>query len=762
MVKGRLRYASAWQRRCVHSESFSCSTHYAANTEQLRIRFWGIFWADVSSHTSAESDFSTIGQQFGLSSPGIDGVRRYLANSDRPWLLILDNADDTNVDYQKYFPAGNPGVILLTSRNPECLQYATEFGDVHLEGLSDKDAVELLMKTARVADRQREDHRRNAEEIAVSLFHGHPLAIIQAGAYLSKGHCTLARYPKIFEKQRQRLLTYRPKQAQSRYHDVYTTFEASIDMLKALNDQHAKDALQLLSVVGMYAACQLPLSLFEQAWVGGQQILRETGKTSTDDERVDHLTQWHVDQLLPLVGDECSTPDSFRLIEAVRLLEQYSIVTVSGTSNNLSLLVHPLISAWASDRQSIREKQDSWMRAACTIALSSYGSAIWTVEGLRLRPHLRALMLMQPNIVFDSRSQLMSVRVLLHCGWLSQQLRMDLNALRFSQQILRHLHLDDQDLRRQWILLYKMHAVALRRCGQAEQAIPLLEQIVDIESSLPLAHLSRVSSQFELAYAYRSNGHFSKAKVLLESIVSALAADLKETHDVRLTAEHNLAAIYHNTGQTPEAIKSLERVLSIRTRILGQSHIRRQMTQYSLALAYLKDNQIRRAVELFEDFVKNFAIELSEDNPHRIASQTKLAWAYRTDGQIQRGQALLKSIVSGQEDSEHNSPDLIIARKIYAIMLWEERRNGESVEMMKRTVNACQQHLNPENLQRKSAEAWLEFMQSHTQVSNCNFADEVHSLGAVCNNKRHAQPDPELGCYLEGIDYQDLISFDNV
>jgi hypothetical protein len=155
--------------------------------------------------------------------------------------LVLDNADNPTVDYQDYFPDGKQGVVLLTSRNDECQQYAT-VKSIILEGLPKEEAQELLLKAARVPQDQYSVHAEDALKVA-SLLQSHPLALIHAGEYVSRGHCTLAEYPRIFAQQRQRLLAFKPAQAQSRYQDVYLTFEASAAILRSSSTEFTRDAL---------------------------------------------------------------------------------------------------------------------------------------------------------------------------------------------------------------------------------------------------------------------------------------------------------------------------------------------------------------------------------------------------------------------------------------------------------------------------------------------------------------------------------------
>jgi hypothetical protein len=159
-------------------------------------RFRGVFWVDVSTTGTAERSFLDIAEKLSIPAQTWTDARLSITNLKHPWLLVLDNANDPAVDYQDYFPDGTLGVVILTSRNHECQQYAT-VKSVALEGLSSEEAQELLLKAARVPQGQYSVYGGDAN-VVVSLLQSHPLALIQAGAYISRGHCTLAEYPRIF------------------------------------------------------------------------------------------------------------------------------------------------------------------------------------------------------------------------------------------------------------------------------------------------------------------------------------------------------------------------------------------------------------------------------------------------------------------------------------------------------------------------------------------------------------------------------------
>jgi hypothetical protein len=65
----------------------------------------------------AENGFLDITSRLKISAQTWEDGRQRLANIKQPWMLVLDNADDPNVDYQNYFPVGPFGLVVVTSRN---------------------------------------------------------------------------------------------------------------------------------------------------------------------------------------------------------------------------------------------------------------------------------------------------------------------------------------------------------------------------------------------------------------------------------------------------------------------------------------------------------------------------------------------------------------------------------------------------------------------------------------------------------------------
>ena len=245
-------------------------------------RFWGIFWIDGRSETSITNGFATIARTCENHDESREGVILWLQNTSHSWLLILDNADNMDLDMAQFLPAGRNGSILITTRLDECAELQT-VGEDHYERLNEETAIKLLLKACKNKLGSRIDHKDDARAV-VELLGCHALAVIQAGAAISQGLCGLEEYKDFFLTQRDVLLKCSPRQAKSEYGGVYATFEVSATYLKDRNDQEAKDALQLLNFYAFMHFSDFPEIAFEEAWKNSRNEAIVSSRLFTADE----------------------------------------------------------------------------------------------------------------------------------------------------------------------------------------------------------------------------------------------------------------------------------------------------------------------------------------------------------------------------------------------------------------------------------------------------------------------------------------------
>ena len=675
------------------------------------MRFWGVFWVDVSTSSLAEFAFLDIASRLQISAQTWEDTRQGLANVQHPWLLVLDNADDPNFDYQRYIPEGPSGVVMLTSRNQECSRYATE-KCIDLDGLPEAEARELLLRAAGVPRDHHQAFEDDAQGVAI-LLRSHPLALIQAGLYVSRGHCTLAEYPRAFAQQRERLLAFRPAQAQSRYRDVYTTFEASAGFLQSLCTESAADALQLLSVLATCGPSRLPLPLFEAGWTGAQS----TSSSNAGDDDVIKLTPWHVSHLLPLMQANAQEWDSFRLIEAISLLKAFSLVSTDTASGFLSVSMHPLTWAWARDRQDVKGQHNSWVTMGCLIASSRVDDRFWRQHRQQLQPHVQALIAWDISEMFVFERPMEIAYILVTCGWLLYDMRDDAKLFVLMHNLLIHLDLDRQNVDRRWLEVYELTAWNLINYGKIKEAVSLLQQVFKIrEQTLAVVHPARLISEQALARAYYANGQVKEAIILLEHIIKIEAQTLAEDHPARLASRRELATAYLANGQVKEAIILLEHIIKIEEQRLPEDHPSRLASEQALATAYQANKQVKKAIILLEHIVKIKEQRLAEDHPSRLASGQALATAYQANRQLKETVLLLEQVVKirGQTLIEDH-PDRLASQHALATTYWDLGRRNAALQMMKHVVEIRRQVLNEHHPARTGSEAWLEQFESETQ-----------------------------------------------
>ncbi|KAF2274187.1 FabD/lysophospholipase-like protein [Westerdykella ornata] len=538
--------------------------------DAMREDFWGVFWVDVSSPSTAKNGFLAIAKALGSSAESIDESLQALANIKERWLLVLDNADDPAFDYAAYTPSGTQGAVIITSRVPECSQYSTLPAEA-LEGLEEEHSMQLLLKAARVPEASWQSCKEQAKAI-VELLGSHTLALIQAGAYIAEGYYRLDQYCAKYKRLHERLLKHYPKQQQSRYRHVYATFEASVRVLNDSEDEVGRDALDLLGVLSMLHSSVLPLQVFPGAWKGVRQVL-QANDDQTD--KMEALGRWHVSQLPEFIDRQTDEWDDHRLNRASALLASLSLVTRHRLDDLDGLSMHPLVHAWAKDRLGQEQHQMAWEE-----------SETWQSF---LPPSVEEIFSFGPPGTM--------LPILLKCGWVLNRMREDNRLKSLLESLYVVLKITPSEPSPEHIRIWDLAAISLGYLGHARQAVGLLEHVVK-------THPDRLASQHALGFAYQANRQMKEAVGLLEYVVKVQETMLAETHPDRLASQHTLGFAYQANRQTKEAVGLLEHVVKVRETTLAETHPDRLASQHVLASVYWANGQMKEAVGLLEHVVK--------------------------------------------------------------------------------------------------------------------------------------------------------------
>ncbi|KAG8631112.1 hypothetical protein KVT40_000252 [Elsinoe batatas] len=626
----------------------------------LRDKFWGVFWVDVSSEEQAKSDFISVADLIGRSATSIEQVKRFLSNEKRPWLLILDNADDVEWDYDCYIPSGTNTRAIITSRNVECASLASRDHHFALDGLGVEDAEELLYRATKLPSHLKKQHQSDVSGICKVLGH-HALAINQAGAFIAKGLCRIAEYAGLFEKQRSRLLKYHPTQARSRYGNVYSTFEVAAKVLESTETTEAEDALLLLSLLPVYSWTDLPLDLFKAA--RQSQLGRGDGDKwqVVDDESINV----HIDALrLPaahtvhMFHDDADADnlDGLRLQLAVNLLESFALIASTPVNERPCISMHPLVHAWAQTRLPASELLHRWKNGATIVALAARAE-LWGGDLSLLQPHVlrladRAVLSRAPPDQVDD-----VITVFAHLVNLLDILRNDRLCVELLEAMFDKLDISITDPTSAWWPLYRLYALSIRRNGLYRFSADVLAALIRKLSTRSdmVSHSAMLSLRLEYCRSLSWDGNYKDAVQQLKQLYNLCRSRDGEDSADLLSVEHELGSAFRRCGHPLLAIPMLKHALVNRRRALGATNVTTIATQFELALAHLKASQYRDAVPHLEEIVALQKQTLREDHPHRIGSQYRLADAYVRTQQYDSAIKLFEDILHVDDTMDDNT-----------------------------------------------------------------------------------------------------------
>lgn len=593
-------------------------------------------------------------------STDVDDVRYLLANwpADEPWLLILDNADDSSINYADYIPSGERGTVLMSSRLPECAVYKT-LGHIELGNLSKKHCIELLLNSMSVPEPLSAGSMAPAEAITEEMGF-HTLAILQAGAYIASMGISMEKYLIDYREQGDKLLKFIPSQAQSRYRNVWTTFEISVQALKSSDNQSAHDALQLLEVLSTLHYDEIPVDLFQDAWQGA----RKAQSIPEDDEKLDNLSQWHVAQLPSWIDAQKDTWDEARLDEALNELISLALVKRSTAGGDTTVSLHPLIHSWVAIRQDETHRRSSIQSSACTIALTQFSQTKWQSHFERLGPHITTL-IAAPSLVINKQTSTKILQVLLQISVLLRYMRCDAEVSALLKQMLQYFDATLDNPRSNLLPLFHVISRNQFDLGEIDQCIKTIQQVRKIQQSRLHEHdPNRLQTDQELARAYNVNGQWKEAITILEHIcqVHESHMSLNEDDPDRLAVLHLLGDAYESSGRTKEAIPLLTEVVSIEEISREKGDPILFGSKYKLATCYLSNCQIDEAIAIFKELDEVQATNFSDRHPYRLGPQIGLAKAHIENGRSREAIEILENVKNTQNrllESGHSSRPII-------------------------------------------------------------------------------------------------------
>lgn len=137
--------------------------------ENTRDDWSDILFIDSTSRETIMNSLKVIASTKQIGDQHTDTLS-WLSSSVGRWLMVFDNADDTKLGIEEFFPNCPHGDILITSRLRDmALISQGPKSEYCVSGMKFEDARELLLKVAKIEDKELTDQERIAASAIVKV-----------------------------------------------------------------------------------------------------------------------------------------------------------------------------------------------------------------------------------------------------------------------------------------------------------------------------------------------------------------------------------------------------------------------------------------------------------------------------------------------------------------------------------------------------------------------------------------------------------------
>lgn len=323
---------------------------------EIRQYFKPILWVNASSEDSTAQAFEHFAQQMAqkgstFSDPQekIDFVKERLDDHKRPSLIVFDNYDNLAIrllSIRDYYPNNLKHAVLVTSRHEDSVNLGE---GVQVSDMATDEAVSLLLQRTHV--KTTDDATKDAAQIVSHLGHL-PLAIAQAGAYISSKKILLHDFLSHYRKRTASVLQQTPEIWEYGL-SVFTTWEMTME-------HYSTDKNERTHIDNMLLFCAIL----------HQDVINEEFLSHLL-ESVQNLPSW----TNPFMTNDSWDSEKFQ--EVIARLGRLSLLQILRyKSGHYEFSIHPMVSDWLKLRvnaHTLSQSIGSAMRVVAAFIKSKRG-----------------------------------------------------------------------------------------------------------------------------------------------------------------------------------------------------------------------------------------------------------------------------------------------------------------------------------------------------------------------------------------------------
>ncbi|KAJ4382431.1 hypothetical protein N0V86_002766 [Didymella sp. IMI 355093] len=658
------------------------TAYHTRRTQPKRV----VFWVPAVSQTSFDQAFREIGEQ--LRIPNITDSRsnvkqlvkaRLSDESLGPWLLIIDNADDPDILYSPLdgrtgverliddLPYSRKGSIIITTRTSHIAVELAEHNVIELGRLNETEAKELV-RTRLLPKHQHQVGNTTTVKEFLSMLEYFALAIVQAVAYINKGHSNLAKYIRLFktsERDASQLLSRefsdqgRPSGTQN---PVATTWYISFEQARRQNAL----AAEYLSFMACTANTDIPASM------------------------------------LPTTESELDQEDAIGLLKAYGFITQrqhQSEEVREGEEEGDQIEafdIHPLVHLATRTWLKAQKKWDS-----CIVKTVERMRELVPFGDMKTRrtwtpflPHATHVCDLAKPDHAESRADL--IYRVARCHYALGQYRVAEQGFRellaYEESTLGEKHPNTLDTLN-WI------GESLRESGYYRQAEQMHRRTLALrEEILGKEDLDTLTSMNDLAITLEKQGKYVEAEQMHRQGMLLREAIYGKKHIVTLTSMHNLAVSLNSQSKSAEAEQMLRKTVELREKVIGKDHPDTLKSIGFLASTLKEQKKCQEAEEMYRKTLDLSKRVLGVEHPVTLVRMNNLAETLSDQGKYQEAEEMHRRTLHLTEKLlgvEHS--DTLVSMSNLAGTLSDQAKYQEAEEMHRRAIGLTEKVLGVEH-----------------------------------------------------------------
>ena len=646
-----------------------------------------VLWSGAESRDALVSGFASAARLLELPESDeqdlgvvVQAAKRWL-ESNRGWLLILDNVEDLKL-IKEFVPSNSAGGVLLTTRLPATGTIAQR---VELTKMDVEEGSLFLLRRAKiVAGAAPLEAAGEADRALAAEIHGEvggfPLALDQAGAFIEETPSSLAEYLELYRGGGKELRAARGELSPD-HPSVTVTFSLAFEQVS----KNSAAAADLVRLCAFLAADAIPEEVFRE---GAEHLGEELARAAAEP--------------LPF-------------IEAVKEAGRFSLVERNPADKTLAM--HRLVQVVVRDEMDA-ETRRVWAERAVNALNQAFPWSEYENWGRceRLRSHGLAAAELVTSWCFDSRAagDLLGKlgRYLYDRGLYEEAEPLYQRSLAIREKALGSNHPSVATTLNNLAGLYESQ-------GRYEEAEPLYERSLTIsEKALGPDHPSVATTLNNLALLYESQGRYEEAEPLYERSLAIREKALGPEHPTVAVTLNNLALLYESQGRYEEAEPLYQRDLAISEKALGPDHPEVATTLNNLAELYRIQGRYEEAEPLCRRSLAIKEKALGPDHPSVAMTLNNLALLYKSQGRYEEAEPLCRRSLAIKEKAlGPDHPSVAMTLNNLALLYKSQGRYEEAEPLYQRSLAIKEKALGP----------------NHPSVATTlgNFAGLLRTLGRV-------------------------------